>query len=121
MNALTDVSRVQKVTQELNNVLELFSTFANNAEITTSCGRTYKVANVLEKDGYWIVTDLVSRGMFVCNKCSNTPKYLEGDAWLQFTHGKNTVRMHSSLIHLFQKHATEVSSETLEEVAAVFL
>ncbi len=126
MHKVSDsISRVEKVTNELNNVLELFNNNKNPSDevtVTTSNGRTYKVAYVLETEkGNWKITNLVSRGMFVCDKCDIASKYHVGDAWLQFIHDASVVRMHSSLIHFFKNHPAHVPPESLEKVATVFI
>lgn len=125
MTLSENVMRAQAVTLELNSALQQFDISKNNSEITTNSGRTYKVANVLEnkEKGTWMVTPLVSKGMFVCDQCGNgqDPKYFPADAWTQFDHGDETVRMHSKLIHQFREHPETISTETIAKTAKVFL
>ena len=125
MNPTQGMVQAKAVTQELDNVLKLFDISKNNSVIITNGGRTYRVANVLKNrdDGSWMVTQLVSRGMFACDTCGNDvePKYIPEDTWTQFTHGEDVVSMHSGLIHTFREHPEKISEETLNKVAKIFL
>lgn len=126
MNPSDNLSRVNQVTTELNAVLDLFDISRNNAEITTSSGRTYKVANVVDfkRDGNWEVTQAVSKGMAKCISCGGSelkPKLLMEDDWTQITHDDHVVRVHSLSIHRFREHPETISPEELEKVAEVLL
>jgi hypothetical protein len=113
----SDIQKIKNIALEIDQVCTLSCGTPNNSEISTSNGRTYKVANVLEKGDGWEVTDRVIKGMFRCNSCGILP----GDDWTQFSHGDDVVRMHCSLIHAFNEHPDNISQETLEKVAKVFL
>jgi hypothetical protein len=121
MTLSVDISRVEKVTQELNEILELLNRDRDRSKeitITTNNGRIYKVANVLEtKDGSWLITDLVSRGMFICNHCDNPPKNHIGDSYIQVFHNANVIRLHSSFIHFFKEHPKVVSQGLLIRIS----
>lgn len=131
MNTLTtNMTGVQSVTQEINDILKQFNDAEVNAtgekQITTNSGRTYKTAIVIEEhEGVWKITNLISKGMFRCNECDSTPKLYNGDNWYQFKFGENVVRMHDSLIHLFQNHPEKVpaivTKDSLTKINLVFL
>jgi len=125
MNVTERTPQVKQVAEELTNILNLFKMEKNNSEITTSSGRTYRVANVREnkKEGSWDVTEGVSRGMFSCEMCGEpfSPKMFLEDDWTQITHGDDVVRVHSSQVHEFKKHPENVPQESVEKVASVVL
>ncbi len=110
-----DPTRVEMVNKELREILAQFDVKKNDAEITTSSGRTYNVANVIEDGEDWIVTDLFARSLCTCKPCNKSM----GDAWTQFRSGDKVVRMHESLIHYFLTHPAKVPQS--DKVDLVFL
>lgn len=125
MNTSDIIVKVNAINQELNEVLEIFYKTKDYSEaitITTRNGRTYKVANVVElEDGSWKITDLVSRGMFLCDKCEKGSQIHIGDAWVQIFHNEKVVRIPSGLIHYLQNHPIHVNRESIDRMDAVLV
>lgn len=97
---------LETVTQELTEVLQLNQ--AGEKNVTTRKGRNYTVSS--EK----------KPGLFVCDHCSPIQFY-PSNIWYQISYKETALRLHNSLVHIFQVHPMAVTPSSLEKAASVFL
>ena len=110
---------------EINDILKQFKPSEGESRLSTSCGRTYTVANVFQQTegSEWTVIKLLPRGMSFCEYCgtSDNPKCINGSFTYRIKRDGEEMIINFAAMHLFDQHTEKVPQELIQVAEKIFV